>query len=321
MAAFARAGFPIWASVVVSSVLFGAAHLYQGRGGLIGTGILGLLFGAFRAFTGSFVPVAVWHAAIDVVAGIAGPRYLIHNKSCYVQRSQRFIILYREADRSVYVPCSSSPSFIRHDSPRSMRNLRWPLTDDQIEQIQRYMALLLKWNDAMNLTAIHDPLEILYRHFCESMFGASFLPVGGGRLADVGSGRRVPGIAAENCAARLEVCLIDSNVKKATFLAEVVRELALPGARVSCEPIRRTRRRNCTARYCVFAGSRRIFAISGWAASERIGARTVMLWIGGRDLDEARVSKDWNWQEPVAVPQSLDGLSWSEVAAEQEPVA
>ena len=81
MAAFARAGFPIWASVVVSSVLFGAAHLYQGRGGLIGTGLLGLLFGAFRAFTGSLIPVTAWHAAVDVVAGVAGPRYLIQNTS------------------------------------------------------------------------------------------------------------------------------------------------------------------------------------------------------------------------------------------------
>ena len=80
MAAFSRAGFPIWASVVVSSVLFGAAHLYQGRGGLIGTGILGLLFGAFRAYTGSLMPVIAWHAAIDIVAGIAGPLYLIHNR-------------------------------------------------------------------------------------------------------------------------------------------------------------------------------------------------------------------------------------------------
>jgi len=81
MAAFTRAGIPIWASVVVSSFLFGAAHLYQGRGGLIGTGILGLLFGAFRAWTGSLIPVATWHAAVDVVAGIAGPSYLITNKT------------------------------------------------------------------------------------------------------------------------------------------------------------------------------------------------------------------------------------------------
>jgi uncharacterized protein len=80
MAAFARAGFPIWASVVVSSVLFGIAHIYQGRGGSIGTGILGLLFGLSRTLTGSIWPVTAWHAAIDIVAGIAGPRYLIQNK-------------------------------------------------------------------------------------------------------------------------------------------------------------------------------------------------------------------------------------------------
>jgi membrane protease YdiL (CAAX protease family) len=88
MAVFTRAGFPIWASVVVSSVLFGAAHLYQGRGGLIGTGVLGLLLGSFRAYTGSFIPVAAWHAAIDIVAGFAGQRYLIQNKSVSEFRSE-----------------------------------------------------------------------------------------------------------------------------------------------------------------------------------------------------------------------------------------
>src|SRR5580704_1641084 len=72
MAAFARAGFPIWASVVVSSVLFGAAHLYQGRGGLIGTGILGLLFSAFRAYTGGRLPFPPCNAAVDIVAESLG---------------------------------------------------------------------------------------------------------------------------------------------------------------------------------------------------------------------------------------------------------
>ena len=81
MAAFARAGFATWASVVVSSLLFGAAHLYQGRGGSIGTGLLGLLFGAFRVLTGSFLPVAAWHAGIDIIAGFAGTRYLVKTKS------------------------------------------------------------------------------------------------------------------------------------------------------------------------------------------------------------------------------------------------
>src|ERR1700733_7859607 len=58
----------------------------------------------------------------------------------------------------------------------------------QVQQIQQYIAVLLKWNDKINLTAIRDPREILYRHFCESMYAAAAVPVENGRLADVGSG-------------------------------------------------------------------------------------------------------------------------------------
>src|ERR1700722_158515 len=188
---------------------------------------------------------------------------------------------------------------------RALTEFKVIVTDAQIEQIQRYTALLLKWNDAMNLTAIRDPLEILYRHFCESMFGASLLPVGNRRLADVGSGGGFPGLPLKIARPELEVCLIDSNVKKATFLAEVVRELALPSARVL---VSRYEELDEEIAPLDVACSRALGEFSqflAWAASERIRARTVMLWIGGRDLDEVRGSKDWNWQEPVAIPQSL----------------
>jgi membrane protease YdiL (CAAX protease family) len=79
IAALGRAGLPSWSAVVLSSILFGLAHLYQGRSGLLGTTILGLLFGAVRIALGNIVPVAAWHIAVDVVAGIAGPRYLAHD--------------------------------------------------------------------------------------------------------------------------------------------------------------------------------------------------------------------------------------------------
>lgn len=77
MAAVVRAGLPMWSAVLLSSILFGLAHAYQGRGGMIGTGLLGVLFAIARVAFGSLLPVVVWHAGVDVIAGIAGPRFLL----------------------------------------------------------------------------------------------------------------------------------------------------------------------------------------------------------------------------------------------------
>ena len=81
IAVFSRAGLSAWLVVFVTAVLFGLAHLYQGRGGLFGTMILGIVFGAIRIACANLVPVILSHAAIDVMAGIAGPRYLLQRSS------------------------------------------------------------------------------------------------------------------------------------------------------------------------------------------------------------------------------------------------
>ena len=80
MAVFTRIGLPNWSVVLVSAVMFGLAHLYQGRGGLLGTMILGALFGVARIRYDSLVPIILWHTAVDCVAGIAGPRYLVRKE-------------------------------------------------------------------------------------------------------------------------------------------------------------------------------------------------------------------------------------------------
>src|SRR5215469_16481422 len=115
---------------------------------------------------------------------------------------------------------------------RAAGEFQLQLNETQVEQIQQYTRLLLTWNNKVNLTAIRDPLEILYRHFCESMFAAAALPVEKGRLADVGSGGGFPGLPLKIIRPELQVFLIESNIKKATFLAEVIRELGLKDARV-----------------------------------------------------------------------------------------
>jgi membrane protease YdiL (CAAX protease family) len=77
MAVLSRVGLATWTVVVASSVLFGLAHAYQGRGGMIGTGLLGLLFACSRLILGNLGPVMAWHAAVDVTAGVAGPKFLV----------------------------------------------------------------------------------------------------------------------------------------------------------------------------------------------------------------------------------------------------
>jgi membrane protease YdiL (CAAX protease family) len=71
---------PVWSVLLGSSVLFGLAHAYQGRGGMLGTLLLGAVFGLTRILYDSLVPGILWHATVDIVAGLAGRLYLTENK-------------------------------------------------------------------------------------------------------------------------------------------------------------------------------------------------------------------------------------------------
>jgi 16S rRNA (guanine527-N7)-methyltransferase len=175
----------------------------------------------------------------------------------------------------------------------------------QVQQIQQYIAILLKWNDKINLTAIRDPREILYRHFCESMFATVAVPVENGRLADVGSGGGFPGLPIKILRPELQVFLIESNIKKATFLAEVSRDLELTDLRVLVNRFEDVAEDVAPLDYVCSRALGEFGPFLGWAGSEAIAAKTVILWIGGRDLEEVKRTAGWNWQEPIPVPQSL----------------
>ena len=73
MAALTRAGLPAWGVVLLSSALFGMAHLYQGRRGLVSTLTIGLLFSTIRAWTGSLLPCVVAHFVADITVGMLAP--------------------------------------------------------------------------------------------------------------------------------------------------------------------------------------------------------------------------------------------------------
>ncbi len=97
--------------------------------------------------------------------------------------------------------------------------------DFAIDKLLQYLALLHKWNQAYNLTAIRDLNSMVTLHLLDSL---AILPwVHGHRILDVGTGAGLPGVPLALANPSLHVVLLDSNGKKIRFLQEVKRALAL----------------------------------------------------------------------------------------------
>jgi membrane protease YdiL (CAAX protease family) len=60
----------LWFAAVLSALLFGAAHAYQGLAGVIRTGVFGLVFTAIVLLTRSLWPAIVLHAVVDAMGGV-----------------------------------------------------------------------------------------------------------------------------------------------------------------------------------------------------------------------------------------------------------
>lgn len=170
--------------------------------------------------------------------------------------------------------------------------------------IQKYVSLLLRWNQRISLTTITDPLDIIRLHFAESMFAGSAVPISNGRLADVGAGAGFPGLPLKLLVPSLNLVLVEPNTKKASFLAECVRELNLTGVEVQ-----RSRFEDL-----VTTGPRFDFitarALGGyaelveWAERQLAPRGSLVLWLGERYADEIQIGSSLEWRSPIPIPHS-----------------
>jgi 16S rRNA (guanine527-N7)-methyltransferase len=110
------------------------------------------------------------------------------------------------------------------------RELGVELSESQHRQLLAYLALLIKWNKAYNLTAVRDPDEMVSRHLLDSLSVVRFIE--GERQLDVGSGGGMPGIPLAILFPEMKVTVLDSNGKKTRFLTQVKLELALANLEV-----------------------------------------------------------------------------------------
>jgi len=179
------------------------------------------------------------------------------------------------------------------------------LDESRLRAISIYINLLLKWNARINLTAIRAPSEIVQRHFGESLFIAKYLldqkiPQ---TAIDLGSGAGFPGVPFAMLATEVQVTLIESQQKKATFLKELVHALGLKNVKVFSD--RAENYPNTADLVMLRAVEKFDHALPVAARLTKAGGR-VALMIGSGQVESAmRLVAGLIWDNPVEVPCSL----------------
>jgi 16S rRNA (guanine527-N7)-methyltransferase len=178
------------------------------------------------------------------------------------------------------------------------------LSADQMSKVREYIRILLKWNELISLTSVVDPAEIVARHFGESMFLHSILPVENGRLADVGSGAGFPGLALKILCPDLHVLLIESNKRKCAFMSEVVRSLELEGVEVFPTRFEEIRPERDFANFVTARAVGGFPNLLRWARRSLSERSHMALWVGGEDTTRISSTVRWTWQPAVRIPES-----------------
>lgn len=118
------------------------------------------------------------------------------------------------------------------------QNLNIDLDDEKIKKLDLYYDFLYKTNQEFNLTKITDKNEVYIKHFYDSLLGVKMLDLESSlSLLDIGSGAGFPGLVLAICFSNLQIYLVESITKKATFLKNAVELLNLKNVTVLNERV------------------------------------------------------------------------------------
>jgi 16S rRNA (guanine527-N7)-methyltransferase len=118
---------------------------------------------------------------------------------------------------------------------RGIEKLELNVSGEKQLKLMKYLALLKKWNNVYNLTAIRNQQQMVTHHLLDSL---SILPnLRSGNCLDVGCGAGIPGIILAIAKPEGDFTLIDSNGKKTSFVRQAVIELDIKNVEIITERV------------------------------------------------------------------------------------
>lgn len=102
-----------------------------------------------------------------------------------------------------------------------------PLSEPQLDLLDRYAELIIQGTVEAGLTSLRDPMDIALKHVVDSLAVVPAVPNGAGTALDVGAGAGLPGIPLQIVRSDLRVTLLEATGKKAAWLRRTVQALGL----------------------------------------------------------------------------------------------
>lgn len=96
-----------------------------------------------------------------------------------------------------------------------------------VPHLMQLRTELLDWNTRVNLTAITDPVEVLLKHFLDSLSLLEVYKAEQARVLDIGAGAGFPGLPLKIARSEWEIVLLEATGKKVNFQRHIIESLGL----------------------------------------------------------------------------------------------
>jgi 16S rRNA (guanine527-N7)-methyltransferase len=188
---------------------------------------------------------------------------------------------------------------------KGLDELEIKLDNNQINQFIDYYEMLVEKNKVMNLTSITEYMDVIKKHFLDSLTIVNLYRPVNDKILDLGTGAGFPGIPLKIAFPNTTLVLMDSLKKRILFLDEVIEKLKLDNITTihgraedyGRDPLYRETFDICTSRavaklsvlaeYCIpfiRKGGRFISYKSGMITDELMEAENAIKILGGRKI-------------------------------------